>query len=84
MAQLTCSIDLELPNEGIVVGTKGTLKLPASFWCPSELQTPKVALLYEPLIFPRYYFTIIIGYYEVPLALSLPTHQLCQQHRAEI
>ena len=34
--------------------------------------------------FPWYYFTIITGYYEVPPALSLPTHKLCQQHRAEV
>ena len=43
VAQLTCSINLELPKEAIVVGTKGTLKLPAPFWCPTKLETPSVS-----------------------------------------
>ena len=43
-AQLTCSINLELPKEAIVVGTKGTLKLPAPFWCPTKLETPSVSV----------------------------------------
>jgi hypothetical protein len=44
VAQLTCSINLELPKEAIVVGTKGTLKLPAPFWCPTKLETPSVSV----------------------------------------
>lgn len=40
MAVVTTSARVALPNEGVVVGTKGTLKLPL-FWCPTELITPE-------------------------------------------
>jgi len=36
-----------LPNEALAVGTKGTLKLESSFWCPTTLVTPS-----EKLEFP--------------------------------
>ena len=42
VAQLICSINLKLPKEAIVVGTKGTLKLPSPFWCPTKLETPTI------------------------------------------
>ena len=42
VAHLTCSINLALPNEAIVVGTKGSLKLPAPFWCSTKLETNTV------------------------------------------
>ncbi len=44
VAQLTCTTCLALPNEAIVVGTKGMLKLPSPFWCPTKLETPSVSL----------------------------------------
>jgi len=31
---------VRLPNEAHVVGTKGTIKVPMRFWCPTELETP--------------------------------------------
>jgi len=31
---------VKLPNEAIIVGTKGTLTLPYPMWTPTELQTP--------------------------------------------
>lgn len=36
LASITCSAELQMPNEGIIVGTKGTLRLP-NFWCPTQL-----------------------------------------------
>ncbi|XP_018572901.1 trans-1,2-dihydrobenzene-1,2-diol dehydrogenase-like [Anoplophora glabripennis] len=39
MAMVSTSARVSLPNEGIVVGTKGTLRLP-DFWCPDRLITP--------------------------------------------
>ena len=57
VAQLTCTIGLDLPNEAIVVGTKGTLKLPCPFWCPSKLETPTGTLefplpsVHKPTVF---------------------------------
>ena len=54
---MTCSINLELPKEAIVVGTKGTLKLPAPFWCPTKLETPSVSIQY-----PSKQYSIIIWY----------------------
>ena len=44
VAQLTCSVNLDLPNEATVVGTKGALKLPGPFWCPTKLETPSVCV----------------------------------------
>lgn len=40
VAQLTCTIGMNLSREAVVVGTKGTLKLPSPFWCASKLETP--------------------------------------------
>lgn len=38
MAVVSTSVRVKLPNEAVVVGTKGTLKLP-DFWCPTSLIT---------------------------------------------
>ncbi|KAK9880770.1 hypothetical protein WA026_013091 [Henosepilachna vigintioctopunctata] len=38
LASVTCSAEVNLPNEGIIVGTKGMLKVP-QFWCPTQLIT---------------------------------------------
>lgn len=43
VAQFTCSTCLDLPNEALVVGTKGRLKVPARFWCPTKLETQSVS-----------------------------------------
>ena len=43
VAQLMCGFCLEPPKEAVVIGTKGTLKLPARFWCPTKLETPSVS-----------------------------------------
>ena len=43
VAQLTCSIGVDLVNEAVVFGTKGKLKLPYPFWCPTKLDTPNVS-----------------------------------------
>ena len=40
VAQLTSTIGLNLKMDAVVVGTKGTLRLPFPFWSPSELDTP--------------------------------------------
>ncbi|XP_051512015.1 trans-1,2-dihydrobenzene-1,2-diol dehydrogenase-like isoform X2 [Myxocyprinus asiaticus] len=37
MAVCTCTIAAELPNEAIIVGSKGTIKIPAHMWCPTSL-----------------------------------------------
>ncbi|CAG9767108.1 unnamed protein product [Ceutorhynchus assimilis] len=39
MAVVSTSARVVLPNEGVVVGTKGILRLP-SFWAPTQLITP--------------------------------------------
>ncbi|KAJ8924867.1 hypothetical protein NQ315_001022 [Exocentrus adspersus] len=39
LAIVSTSARVSLPNEGIVVGTKGILRLP-DFWCPDKLVTP--------------------------------------------
>ena len=43
VAQLLCGFCLEPTKEAVVIGTKGTLKLPAHFWCPTKLETPSVS-----------------------------------------
>lgn len=48
-AQLTCSINLELPNDAIAVGTNGILKLPAPFRCPTKLETRSFSKCAPPL-----------------------------------
>ncbi|CAM4584483.1 hypothetical protein PO909_031782 [Leuciscus waleckii] len=37
MAVCTCTISTKLPNEAVIVGTKGTIKIPAHMWCPTSL-----------------------------------------------
>ena len=39
IAQLTCSVVSELPCEALVCGTKGEIKIPKRFWCPTKLET---------------------------------------------
>ena len=46
VAQLTSSIGMTLKTEAVVVGTKGTLRLPFPFWCPSKVETPTGVLEY--------------------------------------
>ncbi|XP_072391958.1 trans-1,2-dihydrobenzene-1,2-diol dehydrogenase-like [Diabrotica undecimpunctata] len=48
MAVVSTSTRLKLPNEGIVVGTKGTLRLP-DFWCPDKLIMPDGSVKTYPL-----------------------------------
>ncbi|CAH2319070.1 trans-1,2-dihydrobenzene-1,2-diol dehydrogenase [Pelobates cultripes] len=36
-AILTCSIAVELPNQAVISGTKGTIQIPSFFWCPTSL-----------------------------------------------
>lgn len=36
-AVVSCNATVELPNEGIIVGTKGTIKIPV-FWCPLKYE----------------------------------------------
>ncbi|XP_076061016.1 trans-1,2-dihydrobenzene-1,2-diol dehydrogenase-like [Oratosquilla oratoria] len=40
VATLNCSIRCELPNVGIVVGTKGTIEVPCPMWAPTSLTSP--------------------------------------------
>ncbi|XP_041851395.1 trans-1,2-dihydrobenzene-1,2-diol dehydrogenase-like [Melanotaenia boesemani] len=37
MAVLTCSSGVQLPNDVIISGTKGTIKVPSPMWCPTSL-----------------------------------------------
>jgi dihydrodiol dehydrogenase / D-xylose 1-dehydrogenase (NADP) len=46
MAVVSTSTRVLLPNEGIVVGTKGTIRMP-DFWCPTQLITPTKTYDYE-------------------------------------
>ena len=46
MAQLCCSIGIDLVNEAVVIGTEGKLKLADPFWCQTKLQTPEVCASY--------------------------------------
>ncbi len=57
MAHLACSFNLQLKNEAVVVGTKGILKLPSPFWCPTKLETPSVSQLTCSIV----YYTIFIS-----------------------
>ena len=43
VAQLSCSIGVDLVNEAVVFGTKGQLKLPYPFWCSTKVETPTVS-----------------------------------------
>lgn len=40
VATLMCSLRCTLPCEGVVVGTKGTLKVNFPMWCPESLESP--------------------------------------------
>ena len=44
VAQLTCSIGVDLVCEAVVFGTKGKLKLPHPFWSSTKLETPNVSM----------------------------------------
>ncbi|XP_062328012.1 trans-1,2-dihydrobenzene-1,2-diol dehydrogenase [Osmerus eperlanus] len=37
LAVFTCSVAVDLPNDALIVGTKGTVKVPAHMWCPTSL-----------------------------------------------
>ncbi|XP_023188777.1 trans-1,2-dihydrobenzene-1,2-diol dehydrogenase-like isoform X1 [Xiphophorus maculatus] len=37
MAVFTYSSSIQLPNDAIIVGTKGTIQIPARMWCPTSL-----------------------------------------------
>ncbi|XP_061567204.1 trans-1,2-dihydrobenzene-1,2-diol dehydrogenase-like [Cololabis saira] len=37
MAVFTYSSSIQLPNDAIIVGTKGTVQVPARMWCPTSL-----------------------------------------------
>ncbi|XP_029000334.1 trans-1,2-dihydrobenzene-1,2-diol dehydrogenase-like isoform X2 [Betta splendens] len=37
LAVLTCSLRMELPNDAVIVGTKGTIRVPYPVWCPTSL-----------------------------------------------
>ena len=41
LAQLTCGISYDLACDAVICGSKGDLKLPHPFWCPTKLQTPQ-------------------------------------------
>ncbi|KRT81047.1 hypothetical protein AMK59_6050 [Oryctes borbonicus] len=46
IAVMSCSTKVLLPNEAIVVGTKGTIRIP-TFWCPTKMVTPEKIFEYE-------------------------------------
>ncbi|XP_028812882.1 trans-1,2-dihydrobenzene-1,2-diol dehydrogenase [Denticeps clupeoides] len=37
MATCTCTIAAELPNDALITGTKGSIRIPAHMWCPTAL-----------------------------------------------
>uniref|UniRef100_A0A8B9RBY9 Trans-1,2-dihydrobenzene-1,2-diol dehydrogenase n=1 Tax=Astyanax mexicanus TaxID=7994 RepID=A0A8B9RBY9_ASTMX len=37
LAVCSCTVSAELPNDAIISGTKGTIKIPAHMWCPTSL-----------------------------------------------
>ncbi|XP_061567213.1 trans-1,2-dihydrobenzene-1,2-diol dehydrogenase-like [Cololabis saira] len=37
MAVFTCSAGVELPNDAVIAGTKGIIKVPPHMWCPTSL-----------------------------------------------
>ncbi|XP_064192117.1 trans-1,2-dihydrobenzene-1,2-diol dehydrogenase isoform X3 [Anguilla rostrata] len=37
IAVCICSVAAQLPNEAVIVGTKGSIKIPANMWCPTAL-----------------------------------------------
>nr|CAD7449888.1 unnamed protein product [Timema bartmani] len=40
MAMLSTHTKTTFPNEAIIVGTKGTIKIHSPFWCPTTIETP--------------------------------------------
>lgn len=38
MATLSCTYKVEYPNEVIIIGTKGRLRIPTNFWAPTDLE----------------------------------------------
>ncbi|KAG7482144.1 trans-1,2-dihydrobenzene-1,2-diol dehydrogenase-like [Solea senegalensis] len=36
-AVFTCSSRIPLPNDAIIIGTKGTIRVPGHMWCPTSL-----------------------------------------------
>ncbi|CAJ1049077.1 Hypothetical predicted protein [Xyrichtys novacula] len=38
MAVFTCSYSVQLRNEALIVGTKGTIRVPEHMWCPTSLE----------------------------------------------
>ena len=61
---MTCSINLELPKEAIVIGIKGTLKLPVPFWCPTKLETPSVSV---QTVYHWYIVLVMVGSSLLPI-----------------
>lgn len=51
IAQLTCSISHDMSCDAVVCGTKGELRLPHPFWCPTKLDAPQA--VYEKEIIAR-------------------------------
>lgn len=37
MAVFTCSAGVQLPNDAVITGTKGSIKVPSLMWCPTSL-----------------------------------------------
>ncbi|XP_027015077.2 trans-1,2-dihydrobenzene-1,2-diol dehydrogenase [Tachysurus fulvidraco] len=37
LAVCTCTIAVDLPNEAVIIGTKGTIRVPAHMWSPTSL-----------------------------------------------
>ncbi|XP_070692990.1 trans-1,2-dihydrobenzene-1,2-diol dehydrogenase [Pempheris klunzingeri] len=37
LATFTCSMRVQLSNEAVIVGTKGTIRVPEHMWCPTSL-----------------------------------------------
>ncbi|XP_068429499.1 trans-1,2-dihydrobenzene-1,2-diol dehydrogenase [Clinocottus analis] len=37
LAVFTCSSGIQLPNDAIIVGTKGSITIPTHMWCPTSL-----------------------------------------------
>ena len=40
VANLSCSINLNIPKQAQICGSKGILTLTEPFWCTTQLQTP--------------------------------------------
>uniref|UniRef100_A0A3Q3W4Q3 Trans-1,2-dihydrobenzene-1,2-diol dehydrogenase n=1 Tax=Mola mola TaxID=94237 RepID=A0A3Q3W4Q3_MOLML len=38
LAVCTCSMTMELISDAVIIGTKGTIKLPHHMWCPTDLE----------------------------------------------